>query len=343
LVEEIRLRDYSVLLEESVVPECDNQTVKAFADRMYDDPVTRHYVLESRFFSSPDCVLMLDVLQGEEPTLIWPLNCWVSNPRLPFSFTKPLLDVLPSLYTKLSDKFFSKPPFFSTYTVPATVESGTENYFGWVHSPVSNRYSDWEVWLRSLTKKRRWKVQNAYQSLEVVPGCSECFLGPPEERDINWLFDNLKLKYSEDPAYAASQVHWALTLGKKCYWLRYEHKGVLTALACFPAVGDRLTYQFIVKDESKVLNNLGTVVLAELMWHLHKMPTEFLLLDPNCQQGVFENDYDVYKRTIVNQSNTFPTLCLFRSWPYPDESPYPPYWSEKEGWNTEQTVFGTPI
>lgn len=196
------------------------------------------------------------------------------------------------------------PVAIDTFTPAGLTTEDTARHFTWVDSPVVALMDDFEAYLASLKKKRRYKVKQALASAQELVLLDE----PPTEDTIldiiSQRFDDVIDIECVTLQYLYGLAAWH-TNSDDVYWFKMGNQ-----YSCFIRRRDSLIFLFSTSPTPS--QNEGAELLVRIveMFHMPHRRGQIDYIDPTCQYRVHVDELNTYKRVVCNKEQLRPQFIV---------------------------------
>ncbi|WYW01827.1 hypothetical protein Voja6_00195 [Pseudomonas phage vB_PpuM-Voja-6] len=183
------------------------------------------------------------------------------------------------------------------------------NYFLWLNSPITELKDDFDVYLASLTKKRRYKVKQALATVgtEENPAIS---VSTGSRFGEGLLSDQVNsiLATFEDPVDIECMLLQLLFGVATCN----THPHLVDLVCADHQLGIFIrrnghTMNFLYNRDPDNRADSGINLLTQYVRHLHmNRPEGVMYVDPTCRYRPDEDSMNTYKRVITNENRYHP-------------------------------------
>ncbi|WYW00873.1 hypothetical protein Aura_00192 [Pseudomonas phage vB_PpuM-Aura] len=183
------------------------------------------------------------------------------------------------------------------------------NYFLWLNSPVTELKDDFDVYLASLTKKRRYKVKQALATVgtEENPRISVSTGSRFGEGLLSDQVDSILATF-EDPVDIECMLLQLLFGVATCN----THPHLVDLVCADQQLGIFIkrnghTMNFLYNRDPDNRADSGINLLTQYVRHLHmNRPEGVMYVDPTCRYRPDEDSMNTYKRVITNENRYHP-------------------------------------
>lgn len=252
---------------------------------------------------------------GDDGSYGWaPLGA-ISHPALPHTAAQLVALAAEILPTFASDGIAAPQIITDTFVTAGPPAPALERRFVWMRSPRARLGSGgFSGYLESLPSARRKAARQLLARFAARPDvCFDLSDRPLDERELEFVVEQLTQHWQDDARYAVAQTLWPLAVAKvrpqQALFMRASVAGRLVLLNGFVVRDEVIVSQSTCRDLTWCPDGLGVAVDLKAIEALCERSSGPRLLDPTCRTGLDDPpSIEVAKRKVVNEDAHKPIL-----------------------------------